>query len=69
MEENSKPQKRVQVSPNTWIIIDADANEKEAINRFKKKHNLLPVLDEQQKRREQMTIRSNKVLQRTKYKK
>jgi hypothetical protein len=68
--EELKPQKRILVYPNTWILIDADRNEKEAKYLWLKKHYLASRdVDEQQKRREQITIRSNKVMQRTRYKK
>jgi hypothetical protein len=64
-----KPQKRVQVLPNTWILIDADRDEQEAKSNWLKKHIALNKdLDEQQKRREMMTIREGKVMQRTRYK-
>jgi hypothetical protein len=68
--ESNKPQKRIQVYPNTWILIDADRNEQEAKYLWLRKHALQNHnVDEQQKRRELMTIRSGKVMQRTRYKK
>jgi hypothetical protein len=64
----SKPQKRVQVLPNTWILIDEDRDEREAKANWIRKHVALNKdLNEEQKRRELMTIRSGKVMQRTKY--
>jgi hypothetical protein len=61
--------KRIQVRPNTWIEIDADANAAEAVANWTRKHAVLnKTLDVQQRRREGITIRGGKVLQRTKFK-
>lgn len=65
-------QKSVKVLPNCYILIDADKDPEEAkIKWLAKLHSRRDYkpLDKQQKRREAMTIRSGKVMQRTKYKK
>lgn len=64
-------QKSVQVMPKTFILIDEDEDPEEAKRKWLTKLNSkkgYKKLDEQQKRREMMTIRSGKVMQRTKYK-
>jgi len=63
-------QKSVQVMPNTFILIDSDKDPEEAkqkwLDKLNKREGYKP-LDDQQKRRELMTIRGGKVLQRTKF--
>lgn len=67
--DSNIPMKKVQVLPNTWIMIPADADETEAKERWLKKFNKsYRLLDEQQKRRERTILRENRVMQRTKYK-
>ncbi len=63
-------QKSVQVMPKTFILIDEDQNSEEAKIKWLAKLNNrkgYKKLDVQQQRRELMTIRSGKVMQRTKY--
>ena len=65
-------QKSVQVLPKTFILIDEDQDPEEAKIKWLAKLNSrkgYKRLDRQQQRRELMTIRSNKVMQRTRYKK
>jgi hypothetical protein len=63
MVEN-KPQKRILVYPNTWILIDADRDENEAKAKWLAKFNKgNKPLDEHQKRRELNSIREGKVIQ------
>lgn len=69
--EKNKPQISIKVldKPETFIMIDADKNPEEAKFLWLKKHSdIKAFLPMQQKRREAVTLRSNRVLQRTKYK-
>ena len=66
-----KKQKSVQVLQKTFILIDEDKDPEEAKQKWLDKLNKrkgYKHLDRQQQRREAETIRSGKVMQRTKYK-
>jgi len=66
----NRPQKSIQVMPKTFILIDSDKDPEEAkikwLDKLNKRKGYKP-LDKQQQRRELMTIRGGKVLQRTKF--
>lgn len=72
MNRTNMNQKSVQVMPKTFILIDSDQDPEEAkrkwLEKFNKRKGYKP-LDKNQVRRERETIRSGKVMQRTKYKK
>jgi hypothetical protein len=62
-----KQQKEVRVLPNTVILVDIDADEEKVKAKWLQKYHRA-VLSDEQIRRERVSIREGKVLQRKQFK-